>query len=196
MRVQEVAEEIAAGKFPAKPGYHCAFCPYRNLCPATEKVCYVPQKKAAQSRIELEVGRAALRSASETICHKKLWGRSSRPLCRCLLQLLSAFCCFSSLLSFWLPWIYSPFPFFMEFRNGVLLQLVECIESTQNEVKRKMIETRRMQRCTKVTCISRARKKFAYCSRNFIAFEFFATVRLASSHRDHKTSARRSHALE
>jgi hypothetical protein len=29
----------------------------------------------------------------------------------------------------------------MEFRNGVLLQLIECIESTQNEVKRKMIET-------------------------------------------------------
>jgi hypothetical protein len=58
-----------------------------------------------------------------------------------LLQLLSAFCCFSSLLSFWLPWIYSPFPFCMEFRNGVLLQLIECIESTRNEVKRKMIET-------------------------------------------------------
>ena len=56
---------------------------------------------------------------------KKLWGRSSRPLCRCVLQLLSAFCCFSSLLSFWLPWIYSPFPFFMEFRNGVLLQLID-----------------------------------------------------------------------
>jgi len=28
-------------------------------------------------------------------------------------------------LSFWLPWIYSPFPFFMEFRNGVLLQLID-----------------------------------------------------------------------
>jgi hypothetical protein len=28
----------------------------------------------------------------------------------------------------------------MEFRNGLLLQLFECIESTQNEVKRKMIE--------------------------------------------------------
>jgi hypothetical protein len=56
--------------------------------------------------------------------------------------LVNAFCCFSSLLSFWLPWIYSPFPLFMEFRNGVLLQLIECIESTQNEVKRKMIETR------------------------------------------------------
>jgi len=24
-----------------------------------------------------------------------------------------------------LPWIYSPFPFFMEFRNGVLLQLID-----------------------------------------------------------------------
>src|SRR5271154_5283686 len=59
----------------------------------------------------------------------------------CLLPLPSAFCCFFSLLSFWLPWIYSPFPFFMEFRNDVLLQLVECIESTQNEVKRKMIGT-------------------------------------------------------
>jgi hypothetical protein len=29
----------------------------------------------------------------------------------------------------------------MEFRNGLLLQLIECIESTQNEVKRKMIAT-------------------------------------------------------
>jgi len=57
------------------------------------------------------------------------------------LQVLNASCCFSSLLSFWLPWIYSPFPFFMEFRNGILLQLFECIESTQNEVKRKMIDT-------------------------------------------------------
>ena len=28
----------------------------------------------------------------------------------------------------------------MEFRNDVLLQLVECIESTQNEVKRKIAE--------------------------------------------------------
>src|SRR6266403_978965 len=81
-------------------------------------------------------------NALQARCCKKLWGRSSRPLCRCLLQLLSAFCCFSSLLSFWLPWIYSPFPLFMEFRNGLMLQLIECIESTQNEVKRKMIETR------------------------------------------------------
>src|ERR1700686_4220826 len=74
-------------------------------------------------------------------CGKKLWGPSSRPLCRCLLQLVSAFCCFSSLLSFWLPWIYSPFPLFMEFRNGLLLQLIEWMESTQTEEKRKMIES-------------------------------------------------------
>ena len=58
-----------------------------------------------------------------------------------LLQVLNASCCFSSWLSFWLPWIYSPFPFFMESCNGRLLQLIECIESTQNEVKRKMIAT-------------------------------------------------------
>lgn len=55
-------------------------------------------------------------------------------------KVLSASCCFSSLLSSWLPWIYSPFPFFMESCNGVLLQLIECIESTQSEVKRKMSE--------------------------------------------------------
>src|ERR1700682_167736 len=72
-------------------------------------------------------------------CRKKLWGRSSRALCRCLLQLVSAFCCFSSLLSFWLPWIYSPFPLFMESCNGLLSQLFDCIESAHSEVKRKMI---------------------------------------------------------
>jgi PD-(D/E)XK nuclease superfamily protein len=48
-KVEEVAEKIAAGKFPPKPGFHCAMCPYRNLCPATEKHVYVaaPAKKAA-----------------------------------------------------------------------------------------------------------------------------------------------------
>jgi hypothetical protein len=64
----------------------------------------------------------------------------------------------SSLLSFWLPWIYSPFPFFMEFSNGVLLQLFECIESTQNEVKRKMIEKER-QHDTPKSPTRRAREK-------------------------------------
>jgi ATP-dependent DNA helicase UvrD/PcrA len=44
-RVEEVAEKIASGAFRAKPGYHCTFCPYRNLCPATEKVVALPPKK-------------------------------------------------------------------------------------------------------------------------------------------------------
>jgi hypothetical protein len=30
----------------------------------------------------------------------------------------------------------------MEFCNGLLSQLIECIESMQNEVKRKMIESK------------------------------------------------------
>lgn len=49
LKVDEVAEKIAAGKFPAKPGFHCAMCPYRNLCPATEKHLYftAPAKRAA-----------------------------------------------------------------------------------------------------------------------------------------------------
>jgi hypothetical protein len=58
-------------------------------------------------------------------------------------QISSASCCFSSLLSSWLPWIYSPFPFVMESCNGRLLQLIDCIDSQLNEVKRKMIETSR-----------------------------------------------------
>jgi DNA helicase-2/ATP-dependent DNA helicase PcrA len=47
LRVQKVAEGIARGEFPPNPKYHCAFCPYRNLCPATEKVVAAPQKKSA-----------------------------------------------------------------------------------------------------------------------------------------------------
>jgi DNA helicase-2/ATP-dependent DNA helicase PcrA len=47
LRVGKVAEGIARGEFPANPKYHCAFCPYRNLCPATEKVVGGPQKKSA-----------------------------------------------------------------------------------------------------------------------------------------------------
>ncbi|PYX32867.1 MAG: hypothetical protein DMG80_07105 [Acidobacteria bacterium] len=49
MRVQKVAESVAAGEFHAKPGYQCVFCPYRNLCPATEKVILAPSKKSLRS---------------------------------------------------------------------------------------------------------------------------------------------------
>jgi CRISPR/Cas system-associated exonuclease Cas4 (RecB family) len=49
MKVLNVAERIAAGQFDPKPGYHCRFCPYRNLCPATERPVFSPElaKKAA-----------------------------------------------------------------------------------------------------------------------------------------------------
>ena len=40
LKVEEVAEDIGAGKYDAKTGYHCRFCAYRNLCPATEKKMY------------------------------------------------------------------------------------------------------------------------------------------------------------
>ena len=47
-RVQKVAAAIAGGEVPPNPKYHCGFCPYRNLCPATEKVVRIaaPQKKS------------------------------------------------------------------------------------------------------------------------------------------------------
>ena len=48
LRVQEAADGISAGEFPAKPGHQCTYCPYRNLCPATEKAVLVPQKKPAR----------------------------------------------------------------------------------------------------------------------------------------------------
>jgi len=49
VRVKKVAGDIAEGRFDAKPGYQCVFCPYRNLCPATEKVIFVTPRKAARA---------------------------------------------------------------------------------------------------------------------------------------------------
>lgn len=47
-QIEEVAANIAAGEFEPKPGFHCSFCPYRNLCPATEKRLYsVPAARAS-----------------------------------------------------------------------------------------------------------------------------------------------------
>lgn len=34
--VKKTAEQIATGNFEAKPGFHCKYCSYRNLCPKTE----------------------------------------------------------------------------------------------------------------------------------------------------------------
>jgi ATP-dependent DNA helicase UvrD/PcrA len=44
-KVDEVARNIADGKFEANPGFHCRFCAYKNLCPATETRIFRPPKK-------------------------------------------------------------------------------------------------------------------------------------------------------
>jgi len=38
--IEDVAGRIAAKQFEPKPGFHCRFCAYHNLCPATEKRIY------------------------------------------------------------------------------------------------------------------------------------------------------------
>jgi DNA helicase-2/ATP-dependent DNA helicase PcrA len=40
-KVAKVASDIAAGKFDPKLGMHCTWCPYRYLCPETEKRLFV-----------------------------------------------------------------------------------------------------------------------------------------------------------
>jgi DNA helicase-2/ATP-dependent DNA helicase PcrA len=49
LKVEQVAEDIAAGKFQATPGFHCRFCSYRNLCPETEIRTFQAAKKLAKS---------------------------------------------------------------------------------------------------------------------------------------------------
>jgi RecB family exonuclease len=39
-KVEDVAAKIATGEFHPRPGFHCRFCAYRSLCPATEKRVY------------------------------------------------------------------------------------------------------------------------------------------------------------
>jgi superfamily I DNA/RNA helicase/RecB family exonuclease len=38
--IEDVAAKIADKQFEPKPGFHCRFCAYHNLCPATEKRIY------------------------------------------------------------------------------------------------------------------------------------------------------------
>jgi DNA helicase-2/ATP-dependent DNA helicase PcrA len=49
-RVEEVAENIRAGKFEPASGFHCNWCGYRTLCPATEKRWYMPAPTAMKPR--------------------------------------------------------------------------------------------------------------------------------------------------
>ncbi len=37
LHVEDIADQISAGKFEPKTGFHCAWCSYRSLCPKTEK---------------------------------------------------------------------------------------------------------------------------------------------------------------
>ncbi len=48
LKIEAVAEAIAHEKFEPKPGYHCNYCPYRNLCPATERI--IPEKAATHEK--------------------------------------------------------------------------------------------------------------------------------------------------
>jgi len=79
----------------------------------------------------------------------------------------------------------------MEFRNGILLQLIECIESTQNEVKRKMIKADALQRCTKSSARLAREKKVranqqlslmrALLARRFCQLRFIKSARLGDA---------------
>ncbi|HEV2021169.1 MAG TPA: PD-(D/E)XK nuclease family protein, partial [Terriglobales bacterium] len=43
-QVRIAAENIAQGNFDANPGWHCQWCPYRSLCPATEERLFTIQR--------------------------------------------------------------------------------------------------------------------------------------------------------
>ena len=45
LKIEAVAAAIAQEKFEPRPGFQCNYCPYRNLCPATEKI--IPERLAA-----------------------------------------------------------------------------------------------------------------------------------------------------
>jgi len=46
-KVKDVAEGISAGEFYEKPGFHCRWCDFRNVCPAHEQQLYTITRSAA-----------------------------------------------------------------------------------------------------------------------------------------------------
>ncbi len=50
-KIAEIASAIAAGKFQARPGYHCGWCGWRSLCPETEERLFqiAPRSDAASA---------------------------------------------------------------------------------------------------------------------------------------------------
>ena len=85
----------------------------------------------------------------ENFCRKNLGDASASPVC-CLLILLLVLlfllCLFLGCHGSILPSIFHGL-----LCNGVLLQLIECIESIKSDVKKKMMLTRACDRYTKVT---------------------------------------------
>jgi DNA helicase-2/ATP-dependent DNA helicase PcrA len=58
-KIEEVARNIAAGDFRPRTGFHCNFCPYRNLCPATEKRLHtMPEGEIKRAGGSKRVGKA------------------------------------------------------------------------------------------------------------------------------------------
>ncbi|MGZ4877564.1 MAG: ATP-dependent helicase [Candidatus Angelobacter sp.] len=43
-KIEEAAEGISRGEFDPRPGSHCRWCDYQNLCPATEQRVFLPVK--------------------------------------------------------------------------------------------------------------------------------------------------------
>jgi len=43
-KIEDAAEGIRRGEFDPRPGQHCRWCDYRNLCPATEQRVFLPVK--------------------------------------------------------------------------------------------------------------------------------------------------------
>jgi DNA helicase II / ATP-dependent DNA helicase PcrA len=44
-KIAEVADQIRAGEFPAKPGFMCSYCDFKPLCPAHEQLISIEPRK-------------------------------------------------------------------------------------------------------------------------------------------------------
>ena len=58
-KIAEVADQIRAGEFSAKPGFSCGYCDFKPLCPAHEQLISIqPAEKVAREKL----------NACETVC--------------------------------------------------------------------------------------------------------------------------------
>jgi ATP-dependent DNA helicase UvrD/PcrA len=55
-KIQDAAEGIASGEFDPKPGNHCRWCDYRQLCPATEQRVFLPAGPLEREQEEKTAG--------------------------------------------------------------------------------------------------------------------------------------------